>query len=537
MKHFLRNGSLWLLLAAIGSVFLMNLFSFPAHDELAYAFGGQSTPSVGAVDRIAGVGDIVRQQLTDYCTPGMNGRVLLHGIVAVFAGFRLYLLFDVLNTAVFLLLVIGILREGGVAWRDPKRLLFGFTVVWWFIWYAVTCSMNAAFAVNYLWTACATCFILNLWGRLSRSHGWALPLFFLYGWSQELFVLPMIAALAAQGILRAVITRRLVFNRCKLAAWLLMCAGAGFLCLGPAAQGRATDSLVRPISVFLRELICLNLNFVFLVFPALLLAAVLWILFQKRRTCIQELFLDSPWWLYLCFAYGLYCAVNYNAVRLTMPTVLAALVCVIRERRVLYAALPALVRFKNAFVCGALLWIAVAAGHQIVYGLELQHTLRRYTADEQGISTYTFHTSPLWFYSAHQAFYELWHWTLFRLEYGKPVSPTIIPESLYNTLYLNPPAFFRAATELDGSGLLILPSAPKVVVKPGDASLTPHQKALLARHWEYLNPPKRGWKRLIPGRFQSIFPDREAVAFPQNPFTLTAKDGSVFTLYARPVAP
>ena len=56
-------------------VLLCNLFCIPAHDELSYAFAGQNTPKVGECARVASVGDIVRQQIRDYCQ-GTNGRVL-----------------------------------------------------------------------------------------------------------------------------------------------------------------------------------------------------------------------------------------------------------------------------------------------------------------------------------------------------------------------------------------------------------------------------------------------------------------------------
>lgn len=225
-----RRRLCWAALALmVACVLALNLFNLPAHDGLAYAFFKG--------ERIASLGDVVRQQVAAY--HDSNGRVFVHGVVACFAGFRLYLLFDLVNTAVWFLLVWLLLREGRVR-RGAWGFLLGGAVVWWFFWYAQSCAINAAFAVNYLWVATATLAAMMAW---RRARWWMLPLFFLYGWSQETYVLPMLAALAGGVCIRSLAGRRLAVTAPQAVAWALMAVGAAFLCLGPGSLGRADATM------------------------------------------------------------------------------------------------------------------------------------------------------------------------------------------------------------------------------------------------------------------------------------------------------
>ena len=159
----------WIVLMAIGvSVLLMNIYCPEGHDGLTYAFGGQVTPP-GECPRVASLMDIVRQQIREYCTPGWSGRVFVHGLTAVFAGFRLYTLFDILNTGMWFLFTFLILKSGQLRLRSPSVLLYGTLAVYWFLWHSETCSTNAAFAINYLWTATATLAMMFLWHKLGHS--------------------------------------------------------------------------------------------------------------------------------------------------------------------------------------------------------------------------------------------------------------------------------------------------------------------------------------------------------------------------------
>lgn len=113
-------------------VFCFNLFCPDDHDTLSYAFAGQNS-TFATTYRVASLADIVRQQWYDYLNPPGNGRVIVHGITAFFSGFRLWTLFDVLNTLVWGLFTYLILREGGLRWgrSSPWAWVIGAAGVWW----------------------------------------------------------------------------------------------------------------------------------------------------------------------------------------------------------------------------------------------------------------------------------------------------------------------------------------------------------------------------------------------------------------------
>lgn len=481
----------------------MNLWCIPAHDELSYAFQGQSTPFTGEVERVNALGDIVHQQYQDYLH-GTNGRVFVHGVVALFAGFRLYALFDVVNMAMWFLLVWLVLREGGVRRMTVRTFFLGACVVWWFLWYAETCCMNAAFAVNYLWTACATVVMMALWRR--SNAWWWVPLAFFYGWSQETFALPMLAGLAGGALLRSVAERRLALTPQQAVAWVLMLAGACFLCLGPAALNRAGEAVDGGLPT--------------------LLAGV-------ARVNVGLLLLGAPeWWSALAAAYGFFCLLGHQGVvRLATMFLLAALVLVFRERAAFHLPRP----LSLCAVAVVLLWMIAATVWQIVLGENDLRMLRIYRADPQGITAYASLPTGPFYYSVWTGVYNRWHRMFFRREYGHTHDPTFLTPWLYDTLYKNPPRFFAEAKELDVGGLYVAPRAPKAVVARGHAAPTVAQRDALARHFATVDAPPTDWRRFLPGRLRAMFPDEDfLLSAPSDVSHFVAADGQIYTLFVPP---
>lgn len=519
----------WAALALMAACILaMNIWCVPAHDELSYAFLGQSTPMVGEVERVHSLGDIVRQQYHDYTRPSGNGRVWTHGTVALFAGFRLYTLFDVANTAMWFLLVWLVLREGGVRRMTARTFFLGACVVWWFLWYAETCSMNAAFAVNYLWTACATVAMMALWRR--ANAWWWVPVAFFYGWSQETFALPMLAGLAGGALLRSVAGRRIAVTPQHAVAWALMLAGACFLCFGPAALGRAGEAADGELSTLLVGAVRSNVGLLLLGAPVLLLGALGWEVWRNRRGLWPMVLRAPEWWCALVAAWGLFCLLGYQGVvRLSMMLLLAALVIVLRERAAFRRPFP----WK---VCAgvAMVWLLVATAWQIVLGENGYRMLRHYRADPQGITFYAaLPTGPLHYTVSHGT-YNRWHRMLFRREYGHAHNPTFLTPWLHDTLYRDPPRFFAEARAL-ADGLYVAPRAPKAVVMRGHAEPSAAQRATLARHFATVDAPPADWRRFLPGRLRVMFPAEDFhLAAPNDTFRLIAADGRPYTLFLPP---
>lgn len=521
----------WLLLIFMAScLFAMNVWCIPAHDELSYAFAGQNTPATGDVDRVSSLSDIVRQQYKDYLH-GTNGRVFVHGIVAYFAGFKLYTLFDALNTAMWFLFVWLILHEGHASLkRDGKAFLFGACIVWWLLWYAETCCMNAAFAVNYLWTASATVAMMMLWRNMSRW--WMVPIAFFYGWSQEVFVLPMLAAIAGGTLLRSLSERRLLLTVRQAVAGGLMLLGACFLCLGPAALDRASHTAGLGLSGLITACARANAGVVLLGAPMLLFGALGWVIWVNRKDLWQMLLRSPEWWCSLIAAYGLFCLTGSNGVvRLAMMVMISALILVIRER----AAFQLRNGLRLSVIATALLWLLCVTTCQFFLYKNNLRMLRIYRDNPQGITAFSaLPTGPM-HYSVCHGIYHGWHRTLFRRELGHSRNPAFFTPWLYESLYLNPTLFFSEASELEATGLFVSPRAPRAVIMRGHEPPSASQKATLDRYFATLDIQATGWRQFIPGRFRVMFPDEDFyLAAPSKVFRFRAKDGAAYTLFLPP---
>ena len=525
----LRNRWPLLALAAmVACVWVCNLFCIPAHDELSYAFAGQHTPLAGECPRITTLWDIVRQQWGDYLQ-GTNGRVFVHGVVAAFAGFRLYWLFDVCNTAMWFLLVWLVLREGGIRVRTVRGLVVGAAVVWWFLWYAETCSMNAAFAVNYLWTAVATVCMMMLWRRM--TSWWMVPIAFFYGWSQEAFALPMVAALAGSVVIRSLTERRIAVSAKQALAWGLMVAGAAFLCLGPAAGARAGETLGAGIGGMLVAAAKGWAGLALCVWPAVLAFGVMWVAWRNRRGLWAMVLRAPEWWCYLVAAAGLFSlSCGNGCIRLGMPLALAGVIVALRERRAFGTLGP---RMRWGFVAMALAWMLCVTGWQTVLGLNNLRMLRVYRHDPQGVTVFAaLPTGPFHYATCHGT-YNKFHWMLFRRKSGLAHDPIALTPWLYATLYHAPADFFAMAREVR-PGIFVAPRAPRLAVLRGERP--PEALCTAAQAWLAASSPQAsGWRRFVPGRFRVMFPPEDFQLYiPGNHATITAADGQAYTLVTAP---
>lgn len=532
-----RQGIAWGCIVVMAvAIFLMNIYCVPAFDELMYAFGGMGGETEAGCPRIASVMDVVRQQIGDYVEPGGNGRVWIHGLVAIFAGFRLYTLFDVCNTAMWFFLVWALMREGHVPIRTPWRFALGAAVVWWLLWYAESCSMNAAFAVNYLWTGVATVCMMALWRRLTR---WGLvPIAFLYGWSQEAFVLPMVVALAGGALARCVAARRVVVSVRQVAAWGLMVAGAAFLCLSPALLARAGGQVAYVgLGPMVLAVARMQATVWLLLGPLTLLLGLLVVAWCNRGAW-RRLFMRKPeWWCYLMAAFGWFTVLAASGasigIRVAMPMLVAATVLLFRERQVFRPCLAWLRRGGDWVVLvWVLLWLGGGTWTQIVAGREIMDMLARYRNDSQGVTWLPPSHLGIFQYVAFRSYVNAQDRMCFQREFACGAPLTLLPQWLYLNLYENPKRYFAAAHELEkASGLFVSERMPFVVVKCGDSALSSHQVDILANYHPQV-VPKEGLDCLIPGRFKIMWSDESSVlGISRSGTTFTAKNGHVYSLF------
>ncbi|MGN0890273.1 MAG: DUF6056 family protein [Candidatus Spyradenecus sp.] len=521
----------WLPVAIIAAlllgVFCINRFCVDDHDTLSYAFSGQNS-NLTTTHRVHSLSDIVRQQYRDYRTPGINGRVIVHGITALFSGFRLWTLFDVLNTLMWGLFTWLILREGGLRWgrSSPWAWAIGAAGVWWCLWYSET-TLNIAFALNYLWTATATLLAMVLWRRLQR---WMVPFAFLYGWTQECFVLPMIAALAGSMVIRSLCARRVAFTPQQAVAWGLMVVGGAFLILGPAASSRAASTIIgEGVGFMVAKIVRSQVSFVLLLWPPMLAALLLRALWLRRRELGATLMDSLEWWLYLAAAYASYLIISTNGViRVAMPTTTALMVLVVRYR----AHLPRWRSFAAVAVTGVLVWMGATAVLQFRLGREVRAMLARYQADPQGLTYREVITSGFLDQSIWYGRYNRFHRAMFTLETQHPAPMALFAPWLYQALNLAPETYFAVAEPVPGTPCFVAKAAPNVLVAPGEVVPTEAEAATIKAYLEAA-PYAPVRSKYLPGRFSVMFPQGDDVlqGFPADRFIFTANDGKRYTLF------
>ena len=497
-------------------VLLMNVFSIPAHDELAYAFMGESTPIDGTCPRVSSLSDIMRQQRLDYLHAMGGGRIFVHGLVAMFSGFRLYYAYDFLNSCAWFLFVFLIMKEANVR-MNAKRLVVGSLVVFMFWWYSENACMNAAFATNYLWMACATILVFRLWRNL-RSWLW-MPVAFLFGWGQESFSLPATAALVAAVMLRSVIERRYAATAKQSVFLALMASGAIGLVMSPGIRNRADSSLDFLSPEFLVSVAKWTGGIAFSIWPVVLLVLVANVLWSFRGN-VGRLYEDMEWWLFFVAALAMSALLcSCGPFRLLSGWCMAGLVLVLRDRPSGFLES----RPVRWFAVVAAVWMFSATCLQVSYGLENFRMLERYRSDKQGVTFRQFLPPTLFYATCDVGRFVPWHLHLFALEFGKDVSPAIFSAKMYRSLYEEPQKFF-ATSRCDGDVYLSC-AIPGLLVKKGECDFSDDE---LRR---FKATQETGWCRLLPGRLRWMFPSETKYAIlPYNPFTFTAKDGNPYTV-------
>ena len=515
----------FVLVLFVGAVLAINYWCLPAHDELGYTFQGECTPIAGEAHHVQNLMDVVRIQIADY-QHGPNGRVFLHGLVCLFSGWELYTLFDFINTGMWFLFVWLLLREGGVKVRSIRTYVIGTSVCFLFLWHVKVCCYNAAFAVNYLWSACITVGFLNLWRRC--GGWWMVPVCFLYGWWMEVFSMPMIAALGCCALIGWVRTKRFPWTVARCVSMAAMILGGLGCCGSHFVSGRAAETGGQGLPQLIVGIGKAYFNLAFGIWPAVLIIAVLLIMWRSWR-CILALYDDAPeWWMYFLFGFGVYFLLGKEGMRLGCPMFMAGTILLIRNR-FLFVRLR---RLDGALVWGIAFWMVVGAVIQYRIGDALAEMERVYAADPQGITYRRAIAQGPWGSTVSPHMFNRWHRALYKHKYRHACEPAVLSPHLYQTLYQNPSAFFAAAEPI-GDGIYRDPVERGYVVQRGDAPLSASEQ-MRVRAWLGSVGKPSGWRKCLPGRLGIMFPASDFyVALPQSRFVFTAKDGNVYTLYVR----
>ena len=137
--------------------YLLNRFSLFITDDYYYAFVMKEGLYGDMIyEPIQNLSDIIRSQ--QYAYFNHNGRFIVHSIVQLFCGILGMKIFVIINSLVFLFLVIGMTRI--VRYYRPTFHYYDVIINFLFLFLCIplvgrTFLGNVSFSVNYLWTSCA----------------------------------------------------------------------------------------------------------------------------------------------------------------------------------------------------------------------------------------------------------------------------------------------------------------------------------------------------------------------------------------------
>ena len=512
----------WALLAlCVLCISAMQFGSIPGGDEFSYAFEGQRDSHVVNPHRVGSFSDIVRQEWNDYNFRG-NGRVILHSIVAFSSWQGLYWVARAINVGLWFLLVYLVMVVGrGKRSISLSEYLGGFLLFYWFVYYAEIGGGNFAFAINYIWSPCM---MLGMYFAWRKMTSWLIvPLSFLFGWTQELFVLPFIGTVLLMSAYRWIVSKERKVDARKVAAWILMVVAACFLCFGPASRNRAgglSDGLVLEAARNWGHLLMIGT-------PVVLLALLAYIAIKKRCDLLtrEE---SRWWWTYLVLSIGLYTVVSKGAyLRTAANWFIAGMIIIVQNRDVFERFCSSGIRkVMMAFV---VFWMVCAAIIQAYIGFCSYRMVRLYRNDSQGITYMP--TIPLgpFLYTCGNSCCNGWYLQHFMLMYDKDIFPNVFAEVVYKNLY--EASNVEKATAIDIQDCYVFPDLPSTVFKRGDRKLSEDE---LLKIDDYIKNGKKGpaWTRFLPGRVFNMFPRTQQILNSRE-FIFHDMKGETWTAYSR----
>jgi len=386
-------------------VLLINVHCLPMHDEIAYAFAGETTPMTGEVLRTDSASLFLERQVNDYLH-GVNGRIVLHSAVAAFSVLGTSRLFDVVNSLVWMAFVFLLMKYGQVSFT-ARNYIFVFLAAFALLWYSQSCSFDSAFAMNYLWMATALLLVMSSWVKGCPN----VLVFFLFGWMQETFVLPFLSAGAADMILNRPNSWR------RPVCWLMMAIGAAGLTLAPSAYRRACGELPGEVLCSIVSVVSVLPRAALYVAPVVLFAALFLIARQKITTLGLKSFLRKcPFeaWYVVASSGMLVLLPKDFSPRLMMAAGTVAFVLMLRHRSCLpsWTRRPRL-RMGAAMAVG--IWFSLTVAMQIAAGRDNRHMLESYARGGDLVRSYV----PLFGYTADRGQFSAWHLRLLQLEYDQ----------------------------------------------------------------------------------------------------------------------
>ena len=167
----LRRSDYFFLFIVLIGFYLLYRFSIFTSDDFYYSFiGGMSGGINDEYIPVNSLTDAIKSNIHDYMN--WNGRFLVHVLTSYFCGVIGVDIFRVLNSIVFILLIIGLIKlvryEFGYNKTDKYIITFGL-----FFLMPVPGEIflgHIANSVNYLWVACAVVYFLFIYQKVKDNN-------------------------------------------------------------------------------------------------------------------------------------------------------------------------------------------------------------------------------------------------------------------------------------------------------------------------------------------------------------------------------
>ena len=349
----------WILyFVIVVSFYMLNIYSPFINDDYYYSFimtdGLYSDMEYTPIESIC---DVWESQCWAYMNH--NGRFIVHSIVQLFCGILGLKLFQFLNSLVFLLLIVGIVRI--IRCQSASRMALDIIIPTMLIFLGipkigVTYLGNISCAVNYLWTSCATIwFIYFLLTHKNATRLSSICLFIysmVVGSMQESFSIGISAIIVIYAMTQwTEITkaRKVLMFGFVLGSIFCVCAPSNFVRF--ATEQGSSFSIMRIMWQCVR--VGLSLRF----FWIMLISVILICIFSKKR-CKA---ISGMYWLMIgaCLINGCFAALvamtgKHQLVSIELLSILI-MICLLYERCYAY-----LLRYKSAcIILLAILYVLV----------------------------------------------------------------------------------------------------------------------------------------------------------------------------------
>ena len=317
-----------ILIIVVVAFYMMNSYEPLRCDDLIYQYYWLSERTnelkepIDLSNRIDNVFEAFDSQINHYYV--MNGRFVVHFLVSCFCGFLGRPLFSILNTAIYLLFIIGCVKLLDI--QSYVKSAMAVAIIWlglpiqYILWYSV------AFAINYLWVSTVLVYFFILIKHLFQynlnNSIFKLILLFLFGLvfgtMHEGFSLPLSGAM-----LIFILVNRKTINKSLLLLALGLWVGTAIVVLAPGTIGRGTGSFS---SVNIEELVLMKLDVIRYskrLFLFMILLVVCFVFNKERFVCYVRNRQFAIYFIIIDFFFVL--AVPHYSQRIEFPLELVSL--------------------------------------------------------------------------------------------------------------------------------------------------------------------------------------------------------------------